>query len=51
MLHLAAFENSSKMFLRCIFITFDLLLLATFINKALDYQFDYILSQELEQNF
>ena len=41
----------SKMFLRCIFITLDLLLLATFINKALDYQFDYILSQELEQNF
>ena len=51
MLHLAAFENSSKMFLRCIFITLDLLLLTTFINKALDYQFDYILSQELEQNF
>ena len=51
MLHLAAFENSSKIFLRCIFITLDLLLLTTFINKTLDYQFDYILSQELEQNF
>ena len=51
MLHLAAFENSSKIFLRCIFITLDLLLLTTFINKTLDYQFDYILSQELEQKF
>ena len=51
MLHLAAFENSSKIFLRCIFITLDLLLLTTFINKILDYQFDYILSQELEQKF
>ena len=50
-LHLAAFENSSKIFLRCIFITLDLLLLTTFINKTLDYQFDYILSQELEQKF
>ena len=51
MLHLAAFENSSKIFLRCIFITLDLLLLTSFINKTLDYQFDYILSQELEQKF
>ena len=51
MLHLAAFENSSKIFLRCIFITLYLLLLTTFINKALDYQFDYILSLELEQKF
>ena len=51
MLHLAAFENSSKIFLRCIFITLDLLLLTTFINKTLDYQFDSILSQELEQKF
>ena len=51
MLHLAAFENSSKILLRCIFITLDLLLLTTFINKTLDYQFDYILSQELEQKF
>ena len=51
MLHLAAFENSSKIFLRCIFITLDLLLLTSFINKALDYQFDSILSQELEQKF
>ena len=51
MLHLAAFENSSKIFLRCIFITLDLLLLTTFINKTLDYQFDYILSQELEKKF
>ena len=51
MLHLAAFENSSKIFLRCIFITLDLLLLTSFINKALNYQFDSILSQELEQKF
>ena len=51
MLHLAAFENSSKIFLRCIFITLDLLLLTTFVDKALDYQFDYILSLELEQKF
>ena len=51
MLHLATFENSSKIFLRCIFITLYLLLLTTFINKALDYQFDYILSLELEQKF
>ena len=51
MLHLAAFENSSKIFLRCIFITLDLLLLTNFIKKALDYQFDYILSQELEKKF
>ena len=50
-LHLAAFENSSKIFLRCIFITLDLLLLTSFINKALGYQFDSILSQELEQKF
>ena len=51
LMHLAAFENSSKIFLRCIFITLDLLLLRTFVDKALDYQFDYILSLELEQKF
>ena len=50
-MHLAAFKNNSKIFLRSILIKRDLLLLTTFINKALDYQFDYILSPDLEQKF
>ena len=50
MLHLAAFKNSSKMFLRCILITPDILS-DNFHKRVLDYQFDYFLSPELEQNF